>query len=52
MPGAMWGLRGQVGPEFSAGFWALAAEGKVLPPPRRERSHRKHEASGSRRVGF
>lgn len=33
------------------GFWVLTAEGKVLPLPHREQSQRKHEASGSRRVG-
>lgn len=40
------------GPRFSSGFGASAAEGRVVPLPRRERSQRKHEASGSRRVGF
>ena len=33
------------------GFWVLTAEGKVLPLSHREQSQRKHEASGSRRVG-
>lgn len=32
-------------------FGVLTAEDKVLPLPHREWSQRKHEASGSRRVG-
>lgn len=52
VPGGVWGLKGKGRPQFSPGFCALAAEGTVVPLPQRERRQRKHEASGSRRVGF
>lgn len=48
----VWGRRRGTGNLSSLWWWGLGSGGDVVALPQRERSQRKQEASGSRRVGF